>query len=190
MVQQKPSSAVVTFSGLDANAEIIGGENYIGELPPAGKALPGIIRRMFLTDSSMGDPILKVLYEVTEGPYSGFTAWDNVTLNNKAAFKWQPLLRVLGVTPHELITDTRVNADDVTDVGRRVLGIGKCDLSDDATPVGCNFGVQYKTYDGVRTPHVIASKPRNIPGADALDEFKGKGNGKAATDADESFIHE
>lgn len=185
MVSQKPNSAVVTFGSLDANAEVIGGENYIGELPPAGKALPGIIRRVFLTESSMGDPILKVLYEVTDGPYAGFTAWDNVTLNNKAAFKWQPFLRVLGVTPQELIRHTRVNADDVTDVGRRVLAIGERDLSDDENPVGCHFGVQYRTFDGVRTPHVIGSKPRTVSGNETA------GNKAVDTDKDdESFIHE
>lgn len=193
--------AVVTFGGLDENAEIVGGENYIGELPPAGKALPGQIRRIFLTDASTGDAMFKVLYEVTEGPYTGFTAWDNVTLNNRAAFKWQPLLKVLGITAGDLKSGTRVDAENVTDVGRRVTGIGPCDLSGDNS-VPCYFGVQYRSFDGIRTPHVVASKPRRIANVDAMDEFKpandkstkktnGTGNGTTGKTTDDSdFVYE
>jgi len=152
--------ALVQFA-LDANAEVVGGENYIGDLPPARQALPGKIRRVYLAHTANHDPVLKVLYEATDGKYAGFSAWDNVTLNNKAAFKWRPLVEAMGVTVDELISSTRVdvNAESVSEAGLRVISIGALDLSgDNGVPVF--FGVTYRNYEGTQQVSVAGVKPR------------------------------
>lgn len=155
----KPTGALIKFAALDANAEVIGGETYIGELPPARMALPGQVRRVYLAQTANNDPVLKVLYEVTEGKYTGFTAWDNVTLNNKAAFKWKPLIDALGVSTVELTTGTRVNPDEESDAGLRVISIGKLDLSGN-TGVPVYFGVNYRNYEGTQQTSVAGVRPR------------------------------
>lgn len=158
-----PKNAVigsrVQFSGLDANAEVVGGENYIGELPPARMALVGQIRRIYLSQTQHNDPVLKVLYEATEGKYSGFSAWDNVVLNNKAAFKWKPLVVALGIEIEDLINSTRVDANDESDAGIRVVGIGALNLSGSNT-VPVLFGVTYRNYEGTQQVGIAGVKPR------------------------------
>lgn len=166
----KNTASVVKFTNLDENAEVIGGVKYIGEMPRPLVALPGVIRKIYLTESLTKEAMFKVLYEVTQGRYLGFTAWDNVTLNNKAAFKWKPLCEVLGITANELKTNTRVDPEDISEVGMRVTGIGTCDLAGDAT-VPCYFGVEYKMYDDVKSPAVAASKPRQVANVDGMGEF-------------------
>lgn len=152
---------VVSFDNLDENAEIIGGENYIGDLPPARKALPGQIRRVYLTATANDDPILKVLYEVTDGRYTGFTAWDNVTLTNKAAFKWKPMVDAMGITVQDLIRKTRVDPNQESQAGLRVIAIGDLDLSGDyGVPVF--FGVLYSNFDGIQQIGLAGVKPRRL----------------------------
>lgn len=159
MAKPEPNGALVTFNNLDEDAVVLGGTNYIGEMPPANKALPGHIRRVYLSQTTNNDPVLKVLYEVTEGAYTGFIAWDNVTLNNKAAFKWQPLLAALGIGARELKTATRVDPEDESEAGMRVVSIGALDLSGDNT-VPVTFGVSYKKYDGILQVTVAGVLPR------------------------------
>lgn len=148
----------VTFS-ISENDEVKGGEEYIGDLPPARKALVGVISRIYLSETMTGDPILKVLYTATEEKYAGFTAWDNVTLTPKAAFKWKPLVRALGVSVTDLATNTIINKNEESNAGVRVVRIGGLDLSGNNT-VPVLFAVKYRKYDDIMQTDVIAVRPR------------------------------
>lgn len=180
MATPKNPGTLVKFGNLDATAEVVGGENYIGELPPARMALPGQIRRVYLSQTQNNDPVLKVLYEVTEGKFLGFSAWDNVTLNNKAAFKWKPLVAAMGIDINDLINSTRVDPNEESDAGLRVVGIGTLDLSGDkGVPV--LFGVTYKNYEGTQQTHVAGVKPRKgVTFLPMTENGKENGNAPAA----------
>lgn len=170
---------LVAFTSLSADAEAIGGETYIGDLPPAYAALPGIVRRLYLAETKGNDPVIKVLYVCTDGKYTDFVAWDNVTLNNKAAFKWRPLCKALGVTPDDLIRRTRVDPTEDAELGLRIVAIGDLDMSgNNAVPV--YFGVRYGTYNDAKQTYVAGVKPRAMSTAglstfliDDTDERKG-----------------
>lgn len=151
--------ALVQFKNLNPDAPMVGGETYIGDLPPALKALPGFLKRIYLSSTTGNDPIFKVLYECTEGQYEGFHAWDNVTLNDGARFKWEPLIVIIGVTPQELVSATRVNPNDRTEAGMRVVGIGNVDLSQE-NKIPLYFGVQYKMHNSIQQTSVAGIKGR------------------------------
>lgn len=175
----KVGTAVVRLGNLDTDAPIIGGQKYIGDLPPSNKKLVGIIRRMHLTTSKGNDPVIKVLYECTAGPYDKFVVWDNVTLNNAARFKWQPLIDAIGVTVDDLITTIKIVKDDDSEVGKRIVSIGKVNFFDDDPPVPVYFGVEYKRFQDVTSPVLAAVHPRVVAGtvteADEEDEAAGDG---------------
>lgn len=146
--------------GLSADAEVTS-TDYIGDLPPARKALPGALRRAYLAATEKGDPILKVLYEVTEGPFAGFTAWDNVTLINGAAFKWKPLADALGITYADFAgKGLTVDENDNSGAGNRVLTVGGKTLPDAGTPVF--FGVTYRTWQGSQQIEVAGVRYRKV----------------------------
>jgi hypothetical protein len=156
----KPNPQSLKFD-ISEDDKVTGGEAYIGDLPPAHKALAGVISKIYVTSTFAGDPILKVLYTATEDKYAGFTAWDNVTITAKAAFKWKPLVRALGISVMELATETVTDPEDESDAGIRVIRIGKLDLSGDNT-VPVYFGVKYRKYDEVMQTDVAAVRPRGI----------------------------
>jgi hypothetical protein len=150
---------------ISENDEVKGGEEYIGDLPPARKALTGVISKIYLSETMTGDPILKVLYTATEDKYAGFTAWDNVTLTPKAAFKWKPLVKALGVSVNDLASGTVVDENEESNAGTRVVRIGRLDLSGDNT-VPVLFAVKYRKYDEIMQTDVIAVRPRSASIAD------------------------
>lgn len=156
---------------------INGGSEYIGELPPPRKALAGEITKIYVDITQNGNPILKVLYRASaESGYEGFTAWDNVTLTAKAAFKWKPLVEALGITVSDLARRTVTDENEVTGAGTRVVRIGSLDLSGDNT-VPVYFGVKYRNYNGIQQTNVIGVRPRALPNVisdvsdDDTDEF-------------------
>lgn len=144
---------------LDEKAEV-GSTDYIGDMPKPRQAMPGRIRRVYLAETFAGEPILKVLYEVTEGTYAGFTAWDNVTLNNASAFKWKPFIAALGISFTDLATGLHVDPDDKSGAGERVTKIGKLDLTGEGIPV--YFGVKYRNYEGIQQTDVAGVRPRTV----------------------------
>lgn len=144
---------------LDEKAEV-GSTDYIGDMPRPREALPGRVRRVYLAETFKGEPILKVLYEVTEGKYAGYTAWDNVTLNNASAFKWKPFIAALAVTFADLATGLHVDPDDTSGAGERVTKIGKVDLTGDGVPVF--FGVRYRNYEGIQQTDIAGVRPRTV----------------------------
>lgn len=142
---------------------VIGGSEYIGELPPARKALAGEITKIYVDVTQNGNPILKVLYRASaESGYDGFTAWDNVTLTAKAAFKWKPLVEALGVSVNDLASRTVTDPNEETGAGTRVVRIGSLDLSGDNT-VPVYFGVKYRKYNGIQQTDVIGVRARALP---------------------------
>ncbi len=145
--------------GLSADAEVTS-TDYIGDLPPARKALPGVMRRAYLAATEKGDPIAKVLYECTEGPYTGFTAWDNITLTNGAAFKWKPWADALGVSHADFAgKGLAVDENDNSGAGNRILAVGGKTLPvDSGVPVF--FGVTYRTWQGSQQIDVAGVRPR------------------------------
>lgn len=147
--------------GLSADAEVTS-TDYIGDLPPARKALPGVMRRAYLTTTEKGDPMAKVLYEVTEGAYAGFTAWDNVTLTNGAAFKWKPWADALGVSHADFASKgLTVDENDNSGAGNRILSVGGKTLPvDGGVPIF--FGVTYHTWQGSQKIDVAGVRPRTV----------------------------
>lgn len=141
---------------------VIGGSEYIGDLPPARKALAGEVTKIYVDVANNGNPILKVLYRASvESGYDGFTAWDNVVLTAKAAFKWKPLVEALGVTVNDLATKTVTDENEESGAGTRVVRIGSLDLSGDNT-VPVYFGVKYRKYDGIQQTDVIGVRSRAL----------------------------
>lgn len=148
----------LSLSGLDVNAEV-GSVGYIGDLPRAKEKMAGVVRRLFLTQTTDGKPMLKVLYETTQTKYQGYTAWDNVTLTNESAFKWKPLLAALGVTAQDLVSKG-ISADDAnaSDIGSPVVSIAGAKVPDGGFPVF--YGVSYRTYQGESQTDVAGVLPR------------------------------
>lgn len=148
----------LSLSDLDVNAEV-GSVGYIGDLPRAKEKMAGVVRRLFLTQTSDGKPMLKVLYETTQPKYQGYTAWDNVTLTNESAFKWKPLLAAIGVTPQDFVTKG-ISADDgkASDIGSPVVSIGGTKIPESGFPV--YYGVSYRTYQGESQTDIAGVLPR------------------------------
>lgn len=146
---------------ISENDAVVSGEEYIGDLPPARKPISGVISKVYLSQTSKKDPILKVLYTATETLYSGFTAWDNVVLKPEAAFKWKPLVTALGISVNDLATRTVTDENDESGAGVRVVAIGDLDLSgENAVPV--IFAVKYRKFDEIMQTDVIGVKPRSF----------------------------
>lgn len=79
---------VIKFGIKDAvGAEAAGGNFYEGEVPPAG-VYHGIIKRLELTNSAKGDPMLKCLIEVSDKDakkkkYNGYGIWTNLMVTDQ-----------------------------------------------------------------------------------------------------------
>lgn len=171
----------LSFNITEDDATQIGTE-YIGELPPPRMALAGEIAKIYCDVTQNGEPVFKVLYRASiESGYDGFTAWDNVTLTAKAAFKWKPLVDAFGITVAELATGTVTDPNDESGAGTRVVRIGSLDLSGENT-VPVFFGVKYRRYAGVMQTDVIGVRSRSLP--NGLGEFD-----KSDNDEDD-FLYE
>jgi hypothetical protein len=157
----------LTF-GISEEDAVIGGSEYMGDLPPVRKPLSGEITKIYVDMATNGNPMLKVLYRANvESGYDGFVAWDNVTLTAKAAFKWKPLVEALGVTVQDLASRTVTDESEESGAGTRVVRIGNLDLSGDNT-VPVYFAVKYRKYDGLLQTDVIGVRARSL---DGLSEF-------------------
>lgn len=156
------SNKPLNFNISEEDAATIGTE-YIGELPPPRMALAGEITKIYCDVTQKGEPVFKVLYRASvESGYDGYTAWDNVTLTAKAAFKWKPLIDALGISVQELATGTVTDPNDESGAGTRVVRIGKLDLSGENT-VPVYFGVKYRRYEGIMQTDVIGVRSRALP---------------------------
>lgn len=73
-----------------------------------------------LTESSNGNPMIKVQWTVTEGEYEGRKLFDNVPLTAKAGFKVKQYAEVIGLEEGaELDTDDFVGAEALLKVTQR-----------------------------------------------------------------------
>lgn len=149
-----------SFTGLslDQTAADNASSQYIGTLPPARSVMPGRISRLYFAKTTGGAPMLKVLVETTDGAYKGFNAWDNIPLTNEAAFKWGPVLAVLGITADELNKRGIQMSPVSTDVGSEVTAIGG--KTADKLNYLCEWGVTYRMYEGVQQTDIAAIRPR------------------------------
>src|SRR3954464_3491082 len=70
--------------------------DYDGPLPPSNTILSGNVKKVWATESSNGDPMLKVLFEAAGNKgdrkmYDGWSGWENVLFSMpQVKFKWQP----------------------------------------------------------------------------------------------------
>lgn len=138
---------------------------YDGEIPPAGTILRGTIKKVWATESSNGDPMLKVLFEA-EGntgdrkEYNGLGIWDNVLFTMpQVKFKWQPFLDALLITLADLKNKTM--AGDETDRGTELLRIGTVKF-----PVAIRVKTEREKYEG----ELRAKARRWLPVAEESDD--------------------
>lgn len=146
---------------LSDDVDVVSEEGFIGELPKANEPIPGVVKRLYLSFTQSGKPILKPLYVCTEGKYAGYSAWDNITLTDRAAFKWKPFIKSIGVSTEDLNKRIKTEAE-VSDesIGRRILSIGDVKFTDDAELVPITFAVKYRRFEGVTQTDVVGVKPR------------------------------
>lgn len=104
-------------------------EEYDGPLPPANVILSGFVKKIWATESSNGDAMLKVLFEADGNTgdrkvYNGWGGWDNVLLSMpQVKFRWQPFFDAMGFTLADLKNKTVTDGDDnqgdiITRIGR------------------------------------------------------------------------
>lgn len=126
--------------------------SYTGADPKANVLMTGVLDKMYLSRDNSGNPMLKVLYKVTEGEYDGYVAWDNISLTDAAAFKWQSLCEnILDISWIDLKTRLFLVPGDESNAGQRVESIGDAVL-DGLTPV--NFSVSYYMHEGSKQTKV------------------------------------
>lgn len=107
-------------------------EDYDGPVPPKGTLLNGDIKKVWLSESSTGNMMLRVLFEAADNEgdnkdYDGCPVWDNVVFTSpKAKFRWQPFFDALGFTLKDLKAKTVVGEED--NVGTVVDSIGKVEF--------------------------------------------------------------
>jgi len=109
---------------------------YAGEDPPPNTVLNGIIKKMWATQSSAGNKMLKVLFEAdgNSGKKEEFDGWgtfDNIPLTPKCAFRYGPLLEVMGVSLDDVRKRMAVGEEDERN-GFPILKIGAAKI-----PVSC-----------------------------------------------------
>lgn len=116
-------------------------EPYDGPEPPANTLLDGEIKKIWLTESSNGNMMFKVLFEAGEDTeYPGCPIWENVVFTSPGAkFKWQPFMDALGISLKDIKAKTMVGEED--NVGTVVEKIGKVEFPCD---IRVRTGVQKK----------------------------------------------
>lgn len=143
----------VDFDDLPEEWDESGFEPYDGDQPPAGTVLNGEIDRMWYAVFSSGKEGLKVSFKAKgnrgdKEEYDGWGCLDNVSLQPNTAFRYGPLLEVLGITLDDLRRYTVV-ADDDDQIGTPIIKIGKVKF-----PVPCSIITKSEKYDGERLAKV------------------------------------
>jgi hypothetical protein len=106
-----------------------GFEAYDGPMPPANTVLEGNIEKMWATESSTGNKMIKVLFVANENAgekkkYNGCQIWENVLFSlPQMKWKWQPWLDALGISLRDLKDKTLVE-DEESNQGYQVIRIG------------------------------------------------------------------
>lgn len=93
-------------------------DDYDGPLPPANVILSGFLKKIWATESSNGDPMLKVLFEASGNVgerkvYDGWGGWDNILFSMpQVKFRWQPFFDAIGISLADLKNKTVTDGDD------------------------------------------------------------------------------
>lgn len=138
---------------------------YDGEVPPANTLLRGVIKKVWATESSKGDPMLKVLFEASgnedgRDEYNGCPVWDYVSFTlPQVKFKWQPFFDVIGFTLADLKNKCQAGEDD--SIGTQILQIGSVKF-----PAAARIKTKREKYEGEWTAKV----GRWLPAEDVEDD--------------------
>lgn len=93
-------------------------EEYDGPLPPANVILSGNVKKIWATESSNGDSMLKVLFEADGNTgdrkvYNGWGGWDNILFTMpQVKFRWQPFFDAIGISLADVKNRTVVGDED------------------------------------------------------------------------------
>lgn len=138
-------------------------EPYEGPTPPANKLLNGTVKKMWASESKQGNDMIVVLFEAAGNTgdreqYNGWSTFDRIALTPGSAFRYGPLLEIMGVSLRELQTKTVVS-DDEENLGLPILKVGMRKI-----PFDCAVITKSENYDGERQAKVgkyaAASKKR------------------------------
>jgi hypothetical protein len=94
-------------------------EPYDGDEPPPNIALRGKIKKIWAVQFSSGNDGFKVLFEAAGNTgereeYDGWGVFDNVAFTPGSAFRYGPLLELLGVTLSDVKSRSVVGEEDNT----------------------------------------------------------------------------
>lgn len=154
MAKMKWAKGDVDWQGLDDEEYDDSGdfEPYDGPEPNANALLNGQIKKIWLTQSKVGDWMFKLVFEASDNEgerkqFEGWSCWDNVLFSlPQCKFSWQPFLDALGITLKDIQARLIVGEEDK--VGTIVDKIGKCEFPAD---VRIRVGVVQKgEYKGKR----------------------------------------
>lgn len=93
-------------------------DDYDGPLPPSNLILSGRVKKIWGTESSNGDAMLKVLFEADGNTgerkvYNGWGGWDNVLFSlPQVKFRWQPFFDAIGVSLADVKNKTMTDGED------------------------------------------------------------------------------
>jgi hypothetical protein len=143
----------VDFDELPEEWDDDGYEPYDGEQPPAGTLLNGEIDRMWYKEFSSGSKGFVVSFKAdgntgSREEYNGWGTLDNIVLQDNTAFRYGPLLEVLGITLDDVQRRTQTE-DDEDQIGLPITRIGKVKL-----PVACSIITKNEKYEGERRAKV------------------------------------
>jgi len=134
------------------DAEVTEGEfsRYKGDIPPAGTTLIGLVTKMWLTETSNEDEMLKVIFQAQENEgdleeYNGYEVWDNLALIPGAKFRWKPFLDAFGITLGDLKNKMKLEPEN-DNVGAPVISIGKWTVGEDEA--WCKITTEKEKYKG------------------------------------------
>jgi hypothetical protein len=128
-------------------------EPYDGDQPPSGTLLNGEIDRMWYKTFSSGNVGFVVSFKAKgnrgdKEEYDGWSCLDNIVLQSNTAFRYGPLLEVLGITLDDVRRRT-VTEEDEDQIGLPIVKIGTTKL-----PVACSIITKIEKYEGERRAKV------------------------------------
>jgi hypothetical protein len=148
-------------------------DDYDGPVPPSNAILRGYIKKIWGTESSNGDAMLKVLFiaDGNEGDrkvYDGWPGWDNVLFSlPQVKFRWQPFFDAIGVTLADLKSRTVVGEEE--NQGDLITRIGKVRF-DGRSPVEVRVKTKREKYEGETQCRIAKFLPAADVAADEDDE--------------------
>jgi hypothetical protein len=148
--------------------------------PPKGTILKGSVTRIWATQSSKSDLMLVVIFRAAGNKgdleqYNDLAIFERVTFTPKAAFRYQPFLRLFGLTVADVKSRITVG-DDEENLGLPVEKIAGWVPGSDAAVCRVKTGRRYYKAGERFTPEVAEW----MPAGKAKDGAKAPKEGKAA----------